>query len=413
MRRAILTPQPDDAVPRFPYENHIHSLTADRNWPASTTQISELRLDIEYERRPGWRGGQGHLVLDIVDYPGEWLLDLALLGTSYAEWSQKTIAASRRSDRADVAEPWLANLDSFDPAGPADEVVASRVSALFKDYLLALHAKPQAVATMPPGRFLMPGDLAGAPALTFAPLAMAPGAAPAANSLAQLMERRFEAYKQHVVKPFFRDHFQRIDRQIVLVDVLSALDAGPSAIAELEEAIDQVLLAFRIGRNTVLSRIFSPRADRVLFTATKADHIHHSQHDRLEALLRFLVARAVKRTEAAGARVGTLALASVRATRETTVRDGLQVLRAVTGTPEPGEYVGDELFDGEGEAAIFPGELPEDGSAVIRGAIEPGSFRFPRFRPPRPGADIATRFEGMPHIRLDRALEFLIGDRLA
>lgn len=207
LRRAILTPQPDDAVPRFPYENHIHSLTADRNWPASTTQISELRLDIEYERRPGWRGGQGHLVLDIVDYPGEWLLDLALLGTSYAEWSQKTIAASRRSDRAEVAEPWLANLDSLDPAGPADEVVASRVSALFKDYLLALHAKPQAVATMPPGRFLMPGDLAGAPALTFAPLAMAPGVAPAANSLAQLMERRFEAYKQHVVKPFFRDQF--------------------------------------------------------------------------------------------------------------------------------------------------------------------------------------------------------------
>ena len=36
------------------------------------------------------------------------------------------------------------------------------------------------------------------------------------------MERRFEAYKTRVVRPFFRDHFQRIDRQIVLVDVLAA-----------------------------------------------------------------------------------------------------------------------------------------------------------------------------------------------
>lgn len=412
LRRAVLTPQPDDAVPRFPYERHIYSLVEERCWPASTTQISELRLDIEYERRKGWRTSPGHMVLDIVDYPGEWLLDLALLGVSYAEWSQRTVAASRRADRADVAKPWLASLNDLDSDGPADEMIAARASALFKDYLVALHAKPQAVATMPPGRFLMPGDLAGAPALTFAPLVLQPGQTPTAGSLAQLMERRFDAYRQHVVKPFFRNHFQRIDRQIVLVDVLSALDAGPAAVAELEEALDQVLLAFRIGRNTMLSRVFSPRADRVLFAATKADHIHHTQHDRLEALLRFLVARSVRRTEAAGARVGTLALASVRATRETSVRDGFQVLRAVSGTPEAGEHLGDELFDGDSEAAIFPGELPDDASAVIRGAIEPGSFRFPRFRPPKLSSAYAARFEGLPHIRLDRALEFLIGDRL-
>ena len=47
----------------------------------------------------------------------------------------------------------------------------------FKAYLAALRAGPEAVATTPPGRFLMPGDLAGSPALTFAPLDLAPGAA--------------------------------------------------------------------------------------------------------------------------------------------------------------------------------------------------------------------------------------------
>lgn len=413
IRRARLTHQPDDTVPRFPYESHIRSLVEERRWPGSTTQISELRLDIEYERKGGWRSGPDNLVLDIVDYPGEWLLDLALIEASYAEWSQKTIAASRRYDRADTAAFWLAHLDELDPAAPADELVAERASDLFKEYLLALHAKPQAVATMPPGRFLMPGDLAGAPALTFAPLAIAPGEPITEGSLAKLMERRFDAYKHHVVRPFFRDHFQRIDRQIVLVDVLSALDAGPAALAELEDALDQVLLAFRTGRNSLLSRIFSPRADRVLFAATKADHIHHTQHDRLEALLRFLVARATRRTEASGARVGSLALASVRATRETTVRDGFDILKAVAGMPEAGEHVGDELFDGTGEAVIFPGELPEDASSVIRGAIEPGSLRFPRFRPPEMTGGAASRFEDLPHIRLDRALEFLIGDRLS
>jgi predicted YcjX-like family ATPase len=258
----------------------------------------------------------------------------------------------------------------------------------------------------------MPGDLAGSPALTFAPLDLPVGTAIASGTFAALMERRFEAYKTHVVKPFFREHFQRLDRQVVLVDVLAAVDAGPVALAELEQALDRVLMAFRTGRSTILSRLFSPRADRVLFAATKADHIHHTDHDRLDALLRTLVDRAVRRTEAAGARVGTVALASVRATRETSVRDGFETLKAVAGTPEAGEYVGDERFDGEAESAIFPGELPKTADEVFGGAVEPGSLRFPRFRPPKIPVDAAGRPGKLPHIRLDRALEFLLGDRL-
>jgi len=413
IRRARLAHQPDDAVPRFPFEEHMAALTQDRRWPQSTSRISELRVDIEFERKAGWRPGPASLALDIVDYPGEWLLDLALLDSGYAEWSRQTVQASRRRDRTAVAERWHEILKTLDPSGPADEVLAAQASDAFKDYLTALRSGAEAVATTPPGRFLMPGDLAGSPALTFAPLDLPNGEPIAPGSFAALMERRFEAYKTHVVKPFFRDHFQRIDRQIVLVDVLAAIDAGPAALAELEEALDQVLMAFRIGRNTLFSRLFSPRADRVLFAATKADHVHHTDHDRLDAVLRHLVNRASRRTEAAGARVGTVALASMRATRETTIREGRDTLRAVAGVPEAGERVGGEIFDGETEAAIFPGELPESAEAIFHGAIEPGSFRFPRFRPPRLPIDAAGRQAKMPHIRLDRALEFLLGDRFA
>ncbi len=413
IRRAALAHQPDDAVPRFPFEEHVAALVNERRWPQSTNRISELRLDIDFERKGGWRTGPATLALDIVDYPGEWLLDLALLDATYAQWSRDTVDASRRPERAPIAAPWHDGLQALDPAGPADEVKAQAASEAFKAYLAALRSGPEAVATTPPGRFLMPGDLAGSPALTFAPLELRVGETIPAGTFAALMERRFEAYKTHVVRPFFRDHFQRIDRQIVLVDVLAAIDAGPSALAELEQALDRVLMSFRTGRNTILSRLFSPRADRVLFAATKADHIHHTDHDRLDALLRFLVNRAVRRTEAAGARVGTVALASVRATRETSVREGREVLKAVAGTPEAGEVVGDERFDGETEAAIFPGELPKSAEAVFQGAVPAGSLRFPRFRPPRITRDAAGRPSKLPHIRLDRALDFLIGDRLA
>ena len=412
IRRAVLAHQPDDDVPRFPYEEHIAALMVERRWPRSTTKINELRIEVDYERSQGWRTGPATLLLDIVDYPGEWLLDLALIDTSYEDWSRQTVEASRRPGRKQLAAEWHHSLAELDPGGEADEAVAARASDIFKAYLSALRAGPEAVATTPPGRFLMPGDLAGSPALTFAPLDLQPGQVISPKSMAGLMARRFEAYKTHVVKPFFREHFQRIDRQIVLVDVLAAVDAGPAAVAELEEALDRVLLAFRAGRNTLLSRLFSPRADRVLFAATKADHIHHTSHDRLDALLRALVQRAVKRTEASGARVGTVALASVRATRETTVRDGFETLRAVAGVPEAGERVEGELFDGEAEAAIFPGELPSDAEAVFRGTVPPGSMRFPRFRPPKIVLDAAGRPANLPHIRLDRSLEFLIGDRL-
>lgn len=411
LRRARLVPQPDDDIPRFPYEEHYAALTEQRLWPRSTDRISQFRLAIEYERSGGWRSGPGTLMLDVVDYPGEWLLDLALIDQTYTAWSRATIAGTRRSGRGAMAAPWLETLKQLDPLGSLDEVVAEHASTAFKTYLSALRAGPEAVATTPPGRFLMPGDLAGSPALTFAPLDSLPETL-APDTLAGLMERRFEAYKAKVVEPFFRNHFQRVDRQIVLVDVLAAVDAGPAALAELEEALDSVLLSFRIGRNTILSRMFAPRAERILFAATKADHLHQTSHDRLDALLRLLVSRAMRRTEAAGARVGTVALASVRATRETTVHDGDEILRAVSGTPEAGERVGDEIFDGLSEAAIFPGELPERPEAVLEGAVPPGSLRFPRFRPPLVKPDALGRPGDLPQIRLDRAMQFLIGDKL-
>ena len=79
------------------------ALTESRRWPQSTNRISELRVDVEYERKAGWRTGPASLALDIVDYPGEWLLDLALLDAGYAEWSRQTIEASRKRDRAPAA----------------------------------------------------------------------------------------------------------------------------------------------------------------------------------------------------------------------------------------------------------------------------------------------------------------------
>jgi uncharacterized protein len=413
---ARLEPQPDDAVPRFAYENHVRTLIEDRSWPNSTVDISELRLVIDYQRH---NGADRTLTLDIVDYPGEWLLDLPLLAKSFQQWSADSLALSRQGPRAKLAAPWHAQLATLKPEAREDEQAALTSARLFTDYLRACRDERFAMSLLPPGRFLMPGNLAGSPALTFAPLDVpADGTAPD-GSLWAMMRRRYEAYKDVVVRPFFRDHFARLDRQIVLVDALAAFNAGPEALHDLEAALAGILDCFRIGHRTLFSNLFRPRIDRILFAATKADHLHHSSHDRLEAVLRRAVAKAAGRAEYAGAAIDVVALAAVRATREAMVARGREKLPSLLGTPAPGEIANGETFDGETEVATFPGDLPIDPEELFKGTFrglssapsDKTDYRFLRFRPPllqREGADQPS----LPHIRLDRALQFLIGDRL-
>ena len=111
---------------------------------------------------------------------------------------------------------------------------------------------------------------------------------------------------------------------------------------------------------------------------------------------------------------------AVRATREATVARGRDKLSAIIGTPLAGEAVGREAFDGGTEVASFPGDLPDDPAALfardgftgLTAQASDTDFRFLRFRPPatEPGISGAPT---LPHIRLDRALQFLLGDRLA
>src|SRR5262249_59285389 len=100
-------------------------------------------------------------------------------------------------------------------------------ASLVTEYPRACRDGRFAMSLLPPGRFLMPGNLAASPALTFAPLDVPTGGTAPEGSLWAMMVRRFEAYKDVVVRPFFRDHFARLDRQIVLVDALAAVTSAP------------------------------------------------------------------------------------------------------------------------------------------------------------------------------------------
>ncbi|MBP1850997.1 YcjX family protein [Rhizobium halophytocola] len=421
IKKVRLEEQPDDAVPRFQYEDHIRALVRDREWPDSTRAISELRLTIDYDSASGWSRffSAGKLSIDIVDYPGEWLLDLPLLAQDFRTFSERTAEMARSGIRAELSRDWLELTAGIDIDAPADEMIARKLSTVFTAYLRACKSDERSLSTLPPGRFLMPGDLDGSPALTFAPLPDMPAGAAKKNSLRAMMERRYEAYKNVVVKPFFREHFARLDRQIVLVDALQAINRGPEAVQDLERALADVLGCFRPGTNSFLTALLRRRIDRVLVAATKADHLHHESHDRLQALTRRLVERAIRGIGMSGAGIEVMALASVRATREATVKENGEDLPVIVGTPMEGEMIDGERFDGKRRTAVFPGDLPRKLDPLFEAldGTVPGS-RLPhlnvvRFRPP----ELEETAEGLtlsvPHIRLDRALQFLLGDRLA
>ncbi len=402
IQAVYLQPQPDVTLPRFDFETHLAALTSDSpRWPASTRAISELRLSFRVQ--PGgyfasWRGPHT-LHLDIVDYPGEWLLDLALLDQSFDEWSEGTLA---RLEKRPEAADFLARARAEDGALRLEEGKIRALSEAFTAMLTASRDIGRVDVT--PGRFLLPGDLAGSPVLTFAPLpkpAMTPR-----SSLWREMERRYEAYKSRVVRPFFQNHFAKIDRQVVLVDVLGAVHQGPRAVEDLRRTMAEVLQAFRPGRNSWLTSLFGGRrVERILFAATKADHLHHEQHPALTAITSALLAEAKGRADFSGARTEAMSLASLRATVEERVaRDGLDV-PAVRGT----------LLATGKPALMYPGALPLDPSRLMSSAREgadawlDADYHLMNFAPARlnlkPG-------EGPPHIRLDRAVEFLIGDQL-
>lgn len=398
-----LQPQPDVTVPRFDYEGHRAALLSDTpHWPDSTRAVSELRLS--FRLRPSGLLGSlrpaRRVHLDIIDYPGEWLLDLALLDLSYQAWAQGILA--RLATRPE-ASAYMSAVAAADAGAAFDEGQARALAATYTDTLAAL--RRAGLSDVTPGRFLMPGDLAGSPVLTFAPLPRP--ATPARGSLWREMERRYDGYTASVIRPFFRDHFARIDRQIVLVDALEAIHAGPAAVEDMRRAMAGVLQAFRPGRNGVLSELLrGRRVERILFAATRADHLHHAQHARLTAILAAMLRDARDRADFAGAETAAMAIAGLRATVEAEVTHGGRKVEGVRGT----------LAATGKQALMYPGALPDDPARLLAAAREgaegwlDADYSVMRFAPARmtlaPG-------EGLPHIRLDRAAEFLIGDRLA
>lgn len=391
--------QPDVTVARFAYEKGVENLThTPPKWPQSTNGVSQVRLLIKYRNQSGLRrilSEYSTLTLDITDYPGEWLLDLPLLELNYTDWCAEFWESMHDPLKDDLAREFKHEVKSLEVNQAADEMQIQRISQLYSDYLIK--AKTAGYQLIQPGRFVLPGELAGAPVLQFFPLLVSQISTQnnAQGTLYSLLNSRFEDYQHKVIKPFYRNHFKRFDRQIILVDCLSALNKGEHSFNDLRKSINWLLSSFHYGSSNILKRLFAPKIDKLVFAASKADHVTADQQSNLVKLLESMVHESRQQIQFEGVATESTAFAAIRTSKAgKSIHQG-ESINVLQGRISDTEQV-----------TLYPGDVPE--TCPSASFWQSQGFNFPQFLP----MPLETGDEAFPHIRLDHILEFILADKL-
>ena len=407
LRGAKIMPQPDIHIPSFRYDRAIEQLCGDPpTWPQRTNGISEIRLAIRYLSNNLMKkhlSPINTLYVDIVDYPGEWLLDLPLLELTYEQWSEQIARLCETEPRLSLSKEWRTFLSNTDLTSEATEKILRKLSKLYTDFLLCCKEPKYGLNLLQPGRFIMPGDglanndnLRTSPLLEFCPVLELPKKTIRDNSIYTEMKRRYDSYKEHVVKKFYQDYFVSFDRQIVLVDVLNTFNSGYDSFIDMRDSLNMVLESFNYGKSSIINKLFGLKIDKILFAATKADHVTPNQLPNVERFLQNMLAASHNNAAFEGVHTDTLALSAVKCTQAAYTNFQGQRISCIKGVP----------INMEKPVALFPGEIPVE--VPMPEEWVDGRFNFIEFKPPRLAN---VHGGGLPHIRLDRALEFLLGDK--
>jgi len=396
--RVSLSPAGVSGLPRFDQGEHLAALAGDPpRWPERTGAVSLLALDLEV-------AGQGagsmlparRLRLELLDYPGEWLLDLPLLAQDFSTWSESVLRRLEAPEVGEAAREFLAFVRALPSRVAANDSLALSGQRLYRATLRRLRDE-LGLSFLQPGRFLMPAPGPEPVWGAFFPLV----GARESGGLAALLAGRFEAYKAAVREDLVSPLFGSLDRVVVLADLLSALHAGPAAFADAEAALAAAAGALR-WRGSWLEALGSlamlrlpPRViRRVAYAATKADHVADRQRGNLAALVRSIVS-------GPGVATASFAIASVRCTE-----DFVWTLEGHPVSAVRGRQLGDERVTWS-----YPGEVPDRAPDLgHEGEFWAHPFlALPQFEPMRlPGQGRA----GVPAVGLDGLVAFLLGDLL-
>ncbi len=394
IRRARLASAGAETLPRFDQAAHLAALAADPpRWPDRTDAVSLLAFDLEL-RPPLKSLPPRSLRLELLDYPGEWLLDLPLLDLSFADWSQSVFTRLEQPGLLDATRDFLAFARALPAHATADEALAAAGHRLYVAALTRLR-DTHGLVMLQPGRFLMPPPGAAPPWMGFFPLT---GSGP----LAELMRRRYDAYVTATREALVSPLFGQIDRLVVLADLLGALHTGAAAFADARAALAAASAGLR-WQGSWLASIASlaalrlpPRViTRVAYAASKADHVSERQRGNLAALMGALTGQGSRGGDEPVGRSASFAIASARCTEDFVwTLDGHPV-SAVRG----------RLLGSDRLTRSYPGEVPDRPPGPDFWAHP--FLELPAFEPAR-----LARGVPVPNIGIEALLGFLLEDLL-
>ncbi len=393
-------PENGDRV-SFDYASSIKSLSSSPpQWPLPTSGLSSLVIEIRYKPKkrllsiPGKR--LNRLFVEIRDYPGEWLLDLPMLGMSFFDWSHACAALYSSSPRARLLGPLKQLMEDVDPFEQADEERIREISEHFLAFLQ--RCRESGLSLIQPGQLLLPGDEEYI-GNHFFPLMQVPSEEDARIKSApedcyyRLFESRYRNYIESRVKPFYQNSFSGIDRQVILVDLLGALNNGQECFEDLRMSLSQVLDSFQYGHNSLLLRLFRPRIEKVLFAASKIDQVLPEQHESSRALMSSLIYDAYRKARYKQVDTYCEVIASVRSTSTRTYNNTSHLV----GTDQSGAV-------GLMSHPDIPDHIPVDDEWAV--------FNDWHLRKLNPPEGLRLEYgEGLPHIRLDTVMRELLGDK--
>lgn len=407
--RKFTTLPPDAGWEPFNYNGCRDALVHGGRWPAKTRDRAQYVCQFE---RSDWTFSD--CLLKLYDLPGERIADAAMLGRSFAAWSDHilSVVGNDTAYRA-ACQPFLAALGG---AG-VDETAVLRAYRLSLANLI-LGFKP----LVSPSTFLL--DVNGQPARPDTPEALAdarfsglgkgsefcplPVAVRAARpDLTTLFEARYAGYVERVVRPAVMA-LKSCTALVVVVDVTMLLAGGVGMYDDNRLILRDLLDVLSPGEHPVfgpiarsLSKVFLPHQlrptwiTRLAFAAPKLDLVHPADRDRMLGLMRRMVSRYAENRD--GLAFDFFNVSSVVSTKPLPVEDGKRFL---VGVPLRGAD-GKKLPPGPEQrfgVSGLPDDWPNDWSA--------GPFAFPEVYPRMP----ARKDHPPEQVNLDRLASFVIED---
>jgi predicted YcjX-like family ATPase len=379
----------------FDYQAGIDALSSKPpQWPQPTQSLSSCIVQIVYKRNSVFNRVLGETTtfnIEIRDYPGEWLLDLPLIGQSYLNWCFDQTDLAKQNIRKHLLGDLFEQLQTINPFDEIDESQIKQIHQQFKRYLK--HCKAEGLTLIQPGRMLLEDNhnqsLAFFPLLGLHNYDKEALANASDDSVYKVMSQRYQDYIDSIVKPFNKHFFDDLDRQVVLVDALKVISGGQDNFEDMMLAQSRIMDCYKYGSSNALQKLFSTKIERILFVASKPDRVLASQHENLRSLVNDIIVRTCSQKLRNSIYIDTESACSIRCTQQ--VNDLLRVTNA-------------EGKRGVVDPIPIPDHIPTKTEWAALKHWIPEALQPPEIEGLANGARL-------PSIRMDKVLTFLLGDK--